>query len=81
MAKTVPPGRVLAKQKFHDKKKRKYAASTISNAAYELGRMGGIVGGHARAAALSGERRSEIASHSANARWKKECFCNECQKN
>jgi hypothetical protein len=38
-------------------------------AAVELGRLGGMVGGHARAAALSPERRSEIARQAASARW------------
>jgi hypothetical protein len=38
-------------------------------AAVELGRMGGLVGGKARAAKLSAERRSEIARKAAGARW------------
>lgn len=38
-------------------------------AAVALGRMGGKKGGPARAAALSPERRSEIASKAAKARW------------
>jgi hypothetical protein len=40
---------------------------------YEIGRRGkrtaGEAGGHARAEALSSERRSEIASEAAKARW------------
>lgn len=39
-------------------------------AAVALGRRGGIKGGAARAKALSNERRSEIASAAAKARWK-----------
>lgn len=39
------------------------------SAAVALGRRGGIKGGPARAAALSPERRSEIARAAANARW------------
>ena len=35
-----------------------------------LGRMGGRKGGHARAAALSAERRRDIARDAARARWK-----------
>lgn len=37
--------------------------------AVELGRRGGLVGGKARAAKLSPERRSEIAKKAAAARW------------
>jgi hypothetical protein len=40
-------------------------------AAVALGRMGGRVGGAARAAKLSPEQRSEIAKTAAAARWKK----------
>jgi len=40
-------------------------------AAVELGRLGGLKGGHARAAKLSKKRRSEIAKKAAKARWKK----------
>jgi hypothetical protein len=40
-------------------------------AAVELGRLGGLVGGKARAAKLSKKRRSEIAKKAAAARWKK----------
>lgn len=38
-------------------------------AAVLLGRRGGLKGGHARAASLSSERRSEIAAKAAKARW------------
>ncbi len=38
-------------------------------AAVELGRRGGLVGGKARAAKLSPERRREIAKKAAAARW------------
>jgi hypothetical protein len=40
-------------------------------AAVELGRMGGLKGGKARAEILSKKRRSEIAKKAAKARWKK----------
>lgn len=36
-----------------------------------LGRLGGLKGGRARADKLSPERRAEIASRAAAARWKK----------
>ena len=40
-------------------------------AAVALGRLGGLKGGHSRAASLSPERRAEIASKAAAARWGK----------
>ncbi|HEY2322503.1 MAG TPA: hypothetical protein VGJ82_06515 [Thermoanaerobaculia bacterium] len=40
-------------------------------AAAAFGRIGGKIGGPARAAALSKKRRSEIAKKAAAARWKK----------
>ena len=40
-------------------------------AAVELGRKGGLVGGKARAEALTPERRSQIAKDAAAARWAK----------
>lgn len=39
-------------------------------AAVELGRLGGLKGGNARASKLSAEQRSEIAKRAAAARWK-----------
>jgi len=39
-------------------------------AAVELGRLGGLCGGKARASKLSPERRQEIARRAAEARWK-----------
>lgn len=41
-------------------------------AAVELGRLGGLKGGKARAEKLSAKRRSAIARAAANARWAKE---------
>ncbi len=38
-------------------------------AAVELGRLGGLKGGKARAATLSAERRKEIAQIAAKKRW------------
>ncbi len=40
-------------------------------AAVELGRRGGLKGGHARKEALSKQRRKEIAQKAAKARWSK----------
>jgi hypothetical protein len=40
-------------------------------AAVYLGRLGGKKGGHARAAKLTKEQRSEIAKKAARARWTK----------
>lgn len=40
-------------------------------AAVALGRLGGLKGGKARAAALSKKKRSEIAKKAAVARWAK----------
>jgi hypothetical protein len=40
-------------------------------AAVTLGRLGGLVGGKARAEKLSAKRRKAIATKAARARWKK----------
>jgi hypothetical protein len=40
-------------------------------AAVELGRLGGLKGGKARAAKLSAKQRRAIAKKAAKARWKK----------
>jgi hypothetical protein len=47
------------------KKREKLAA------AVELGRLGGLKGGKARAAKLSAKRRKQIAKHAAQTRWAK----------
>jgi hypothetical protein len=41
-------------------------------AAVALGRLGGKIGGSARAAALTPERRKEIARAAASVRWRKD---------
>jgi hypothetical protein len=51
--------------------KKSEPESTKNPAAVELGRMGGLKGGKARAETLTPERRSEIARKAAEARWKK----------
>ncbi len=43
--------------------------STKNPAAVELGRLGGLKGGPARAKKLSAKRKSEIAKKAAAARW------------
>lgn len=40
-------------------------------AAVELGRLGGLKGGKARAAKLSAKKRSQIAKNAASKRWGK----------
>ena len=42
-----------------------------NRAAQELGRLGGLKGGKARAAKLSAEQRSAIAKKAAESRWTK----------
>ena len=41
-------------------------------AAVELGRLGGLKGGKARAESLSKRERSEIAKKAADARWRRQ---------
>jgi len=45
--------------------------STKNPAAVELGRLGGLKGGKARAESLTPERRKEIAKKAAEKRWGK----------
>lgn len=47
----------------------KQAERSKNPAAVELGRLGGLKGGKARAAKLSKKRRQEIAKKAAAARW------------
>jgi hypothetical protein len=47
------------------------AASLTPQERQDIGRMGGAVGGPARAASLSKKRRKEIAVKAAEARWGK----------
>jgi len=50
---------------------KKEGAPTKNQAAVELGRLGGLKGGKARAKKLTPEQRKEIAKIAAQARWKK----------
>lgn len=43
-----------------------------NQAAVELGRLGGLKGGKARAESLSAKRRKEIAQKAAKTRWSKQ---------
>lgn len=60
-------GYVLAKKRFS---KRRLSNKKVHDAAVELGRKGGLVGGNARANKLTSERRTEIARYAANVRWR-----------
>lgn len=51
---------------------RRSAAAEANPHAAALGRLGGLKGGPARAAALSPARRREIARHAAAKRWARE---------
>jgi hypothetical protein len=51
---------------------KKEEAPTKNQAAVELGRLGGLKGGKARANKLTPEQRKEIARKAAKARWKKD---------
>lgn len=54
-----------------DSPKKKPAEPEKNPAAVALGRLGGLKGGKARDAALTGKRKSEIAKKAAKARWSK----------
>jgi hypothetical protein len=50
---------------------KKEEAPTKNQAAVELGRLGGLKGGKARAKSLTAKRRKEIAQNAAAKRWGK----------
>ena len=54
-----------------DEDKPKEPDTGKNKAAQELGRLGGLKGGKARAEKLTPERKKEIAKKAAQARWKK----------
>jgi hypothetical protein len=64
-------------QKRSSKRSGKPKSSGKNPAAVALGRLGGLKGGKARAEKLSAERRSEIASLAAEARWRSEPYSNQ----
>ncbi|OGY10054.1 MAG: hypothetical protein A2782_04035 [Candidatus Blackburnbacteria bacterium RIFCSPHIGHO2_01_FULL_43_15b] len=47
----------------------KKATEDKNPAAVALGRLGGLIGGHARAKKLTAKRKKEIAKKAAKARW------------
>lgn len=64
------PAQILARKKNNGKR---YAKSTLSKAASQLGRAGGLIGGPARANALTMNQTMTIARHAAYMRWYDEC--------
>jgi hypothetical protein len=60
----------IVDQATSEDKPKEPEESTKNKAAQELGRLGGLKGGKARAEKLSSEQRSEIAKKAAKARWK-----------
>ena len=55
-----------------DEEKVQFQVVSMKNPhAVELGRLGGLKGGKARAKVLTAERRSEIAKKAAKKRWQK----------
>ncbi len=52
--------------------KKKKSGSSLSEAAAELGHLGGLKGGPARSKKLSSEEKSAIASKAAKVRWANE---------
>jgi hypothetical protein len=59
----------IVKDAIGEGKPEEEPASTKNPAAVALGRLGGLKGGKKRATMLSAERRKEIASMAAKARW------------
>lgn len=55
--------------KYDPREEQKPVDPTKNPAAVALGRLGGLKGGAARAAALSPKKRSAIAAKAAKARW------------
>jgi len=72
------PAQILASSKCAGRYKNK----TVTRAAKAMGHLGGLVGGPARAAALSDEQRLDIATHAANIRWSIPCSprCHYCNR-
>lgn len=68
---------ILAKRKIK-KRLGKKVAKNVHAAASKLGRMGGLIGGVARAEILDSDRLSDIALHAANMRWGNKCTCSVC---
>ena len=58
-------------ERYEPGKQEKPVDPTKNPAAVALGKLGGLKGGPARAAALSARKRSQIAAKAARARWGK----------
>lgn len=67
---------ILAQSKGKD---CKLSNTEISSATSELGTLGGLAGGPARANALTAAHRREIAIHAVNMRWGNKCTCRYCK--
>lgn len=61
----------LSVGEVEDSKEEDHHTKHKNKAAVELGRLGGLKGGKARAEKLSPEKRSEIARKAVAARWSK----------
>jgi len=61
----------IVDQATNEDKPEEPEQSTKNKAAQELGRLGGLKGGKARADKLTPEQRKAIAQKAAQARWKK----------
>ncbi|MCC6706545.1 MAG: hypothetical protein IT492_03195 [Gammaproteobacteria bacterium] len=68
----IATGEEDAEKEKAEKKKGAEEEDGKNPAAVALGRLGGLKGGKARAAALSPKKRSAIAKKAAAARWKKD---------
>jgi len=62
---------ILEEATPEDRESAPSPGETKNPAAVELGRLGGLVGGKARAAKLTPEERAEIARKAARKRWEK----------
>jgi hypothetical protein len=60
----------IVDQAINEDKPKESEQPEKNKAAQELGRLGGLKGGKARAEKLTPEQRSEIAKKAAQARWK-----------
>jgi hypothetical protein len=65
----MKPAQILAKRKAGKKINKR----RLSEAARELGKKGGEIGGYARADALNYDERCTIARHAINQRWGNLC--------
>lgn len=76
MANKLNPAYIMRKKKKNGSPA--FSHDRIHQAARELGRQGGLIGGPARAEAI-GSRTHTIAVHAACARWGVPCHCDDCK--